>query len=61
MVDEEQIETMIEFCLECLQENPHGFSQWEQGFLESIEDMNDAFHLSEAQRSKLQEIYDSHS
>lgn len=58
MRDEEQIEHMIEACLQALNEDETIFSSWEQIFLEDIENVNDFKHLTDKQIAKLEQIYE---
>lgn len=61
MIDEEQeVEDMIAALREALDADPGRFTKWERSFVESVEDQNDAGHLSAAQRAKLEEIYERH-
>jgi len=58
MHDEEQIEMMIEECLEALADNSSKFTAWEQTFLEDLEGVNDFEHLTDKQVEKLTQIYE---
>lgn len=55
--DDERVEEMLEYCMDLLGTQPGLFNEWELEFLESIEDLNDVFHLTDRQRDKLEEIY----
>lgn len=56
--DEEQVEKMINDCLEVLNKDDSFFNTWEQTFLESLEDLNDWYHLTDNQIKKLEQIYE---
>ena len=53
----EDVEMMLEEYLERLETQEGDFTEWEVGFLESIEDFVDELIVSEAQEEKLREIY----
>ncbi len=64
---EEEIEEMIEKLIEILEENPDEFNAFERTFIESVEEQNEAGHLTttgqrggKSQVQVLEEIYDDH-
>jgi hypothetical protein len=55
--DEAAVETMLADCLEAVADDPGRFTAWEREFLEELEEVNDAFFLTDAQRDKLAQIH----
>ena len=57
LTDEDELEEALAECLAMKEEDPTRFTAWELRFLEEVEDANDAFHLTDAQRDKLAQIH----
>jgi len=57
-MDEDRIEELIADCLDELDRHTHNFSAWEQTFLESIDEQHHERHLSDAQVTKLVQIWE---
>ncbi len=57
-MEDEELEIMIEECLNELDENPGKFSKWEQSFLESVDDQQHDRHLTAAQIDKVVQIWE---
>jgi hypothetical protein len=55
--DEDDLEQVLADCIEMVKEDPHRFTTWELHFIAELEDANDAFHLTDAQRDKLGQIH----
>lgn len=55
---EEEIETMIEACVEAAESTPEVFTAWEISFLEDIQEKNELGHLSDKEIAKLEEIHE---
>jgi hypothetical protein len=57
-MDEDVIERIIEELREQYEEDSEVFTQWEQEFIESIDERNCWDHLSPSQLDKLFQIYE---
>jgi len=58
VMDDDQIETMIEECLDELDTNPDEFTEWEQGFIESVDEQQHDRHLTAVQIEKVVQIWE---
>ena len=57
LTDEDDLEQVLADCIAMVEEDPARFTPWERQFLAELEDANDAFHLTDAQRDKLGQIH----
>lgn len=57
-IDPEEVETMLEECLEAIEDDEEKFTSWEISFLESIENFVNDRVLTDAQWEKLQQIHE---
>lgn len=56
-MDESKIEEMIGDLSDILADTPSELTEWEQGFIDSLEDQLDTKHFTESQIKKLKEIH----
>lgn len=56
--DDEYLEGLVSDCLEKVEDDSEGFTEWELNFLKSIADKHDYRHLSEKEIDKLEEIHE---
>jgi hypothetical protein len=56
-LDEVAIEDLLDQCLETYDEDPDRFTEWEQGFLETIRERADWSHFSPTEEEKIEEIF----
>jgi len=57
-IDPEEVETMLEECLEAMEDDEEKFTSWEVSFLESIENVINDRVLTDAQWESLQQIHE---